>query len=265
MIKSLLSLFLLQVAFICGAAEVKPFDLESKIAGKTFPVIVILPDSYKTNTSKKYVVTYLLHGVRNSPTTWAYPGIKEPTPQSKSITMEMADRHDVIFVCATGGPNSWYSGKPEEYIIKELIPHIDANYRTDTNHRWVSGFSMGGFGSLRFGIKYPKIFTSFIAISPCTNPTNWDKWGIQKILGKDYKKVFTPKRMEALKQDKRHFGIIVGTKDFFYPECEETHHELTAAGIPHLWKPVEGEKHKVVFSVEIALPIVMNSFFKHNF
>ena len=44
--------------------------------------------------------------------------------------------------------------------MKDLIPHIDATYRTiaDRGSRWVEGFSMGGFGAAHLGFKYPEIF-----------------------------------------------------------------------------------------------------------
>lgn len=44
--------------------------------------------------------------------------------------------------------------------MKELIPYIDANYRTigTSAGRAVSGFSMGGDGSMRLAMKYPEPF-----------------------------------------------------------------------------------------------------------
>src|SRR3954453_16237671 len=48
----------------------------------------------------------------------------------------------------------------ESVIIKDLIPHVDATYRTvaDRGARAIEGFSMGGFGAAHFGFKYPETF-----------------------------------------------------------------------------------------------------------
>ena len=45
-------------------------------------------------------------------------------------------------------------------IIKDLVPHIDATYRTIASRegRGVNGFSMGGFGAAHLGFKYPDVF-----------------------------------------------------------------------------------------------------------
>jgi endo-1,4-beta-xylanase len=48
----------------------------------------------------------------------------------------------------------------ESVIVKDLIPHIDATYRTVARRegRIVEGFSMGGFGAAHLGFKYPELF-----------------------------------------------------------------------------------------------------------
>jgi esterase/lipase superfamily enzyme len=48
----------------------------------------------------------------------------------------------------------------ETIVIKELLPHIDATFRTRATRegRIVEGFSMGGYGAARLGFKYPQLF-----------------------------------------------------------------------------------------------------------
>ena len=48
----------------------------------------------------------------------------------------------------------------EDVIVKDLIPHIDATYRTVASRegRAIEGMSMGGYGALRLGFKYPELF-----------------------------------------------------------------------------------------------------------
>jgi enterochelin esterase-like enzyme len=48
----------------------------------------------------------------------------------------------------------------ETVIIQDLIPHIDATFRTlaQRQFRAIEGFSMGGFGAAHLGFKYPELF-----------------------------------------------------------------------------------------------------------
>jgi len=72
----------------------------------------------------------------------------------------------MLIVFVNGIRNSFYcdsaDGKVpvETVIVKDLIPHIDATYRTlaSRGSRIIEGFSMGGFGAAHLGFKYPELF-----------------------------------------------------------------------------------------------------------
>jgi len=55
----------------------------------------------------------------------------------------------------------------EDFFIKEFLPFIESRYRirADRAHRGISGVSMGGYGSLRFGFRFPELFGSASAHS----------------------------------------------------------------------------------------------------
>ncbi len=54
------------------------------------------------------------------------------------------------------------SGRFEDYLVYDLIPHIDATYRTiaDREHRGADGFSLGGFTAVMLAVKHPELFGS---------------------------------------------------------------------------------------------------------
>src|SRR5262249_17288025 len=54
----------------------------------------------------------------------------------------------------------------ETVIVDELIPHVDATYRTvgGREGRCIEGQSMGGYGAAHLGFKYPDLFCA-ISIS----------------------------------------------------------------------------------------------------
>ena len=55
-----------------------------------------------------------------------------------------------------------------DFLINEVKPYIDANYRTKTNAKNTSiiGSSLGGLISFYGGLKYPKVFGKIGALSP---------------------------------------------------------------------------------------------------
>ncbi len=59
--------------------------------------------------------------------------------------------------------NSLGMGRYEDYLIEEIIPMIDRNYRTipDRDHRGVMGRSSGGFGAITQAMHHPDVFGAF--------------------------------------------------------------------------------------------------------
>src|SRR5262249_35083865 len=84
---------------------------------------------------------------------------------------EYARGLDLIVVMPDVG-NSWYvnwaknddgqQNRWEDFIIKDLIGHVDANYRTIAKRegRAINGLSMGGYGGIMLGLKHPDLFCS---------------------------------------------------------------------------------------------------------
>ena len=82
----------------------------------------------------------------------------------------------LIVVMPDGGPAGWYCNPVtsnagphnwETFHLNQLVPWIDANFRTYAEYdgRAVSGFSMGGFGALKYTAKYYGHFASVSAHS----------------------------------------------------------------------------------------------------
>jgi len=82
----------------------------------------------------------------------------------------------VIFVAvdmATPLGCSWYVNSPvtgnwEDFMVRELVPYVDANFRTLANRdsRGIVGDFMGGYGAIRFGMTHPEVFGSVYALHP---------------------------------------------------------------------------------------------------
>lgn len=75
------------------------------------------------------------------------------------------------FTTPAGG--SWYvnssaTGNWQDFMVRELVPWVDARYRTlaHRDSRGVAGDRMGGYGAIRFGMAHPEVFGSVYALHP---------------------------------------------------------------------------------------------------
>lgn len=131
------------------------------VTGKPVSFSLYLPDDY-LSSDFAYPVVYHLHGLGDYYLSNSRPAVIH----SFERAMELGFIDDVIIVFPDGYGNSMWGNsidgtKPAETnIIEEIIPYIDANFRTipDREHRLIQGFSMGGFGAAKFIAKFPNMF-----------------------------------------------------------------------------------------------------------
>ena len=104
-------------------------------------------------------VVYLLHGLSDDYTMW----------QRRSSIERYADRFGLMVVMPDGG-RSFYCDQPYgnyEGHILETVHFIDRTFRTvdAPGGRAIGGLSMGGYGAMKLGLKYPELFGSVAAHS----------------------------------------------------------------------------------------------------
>lgn len=160
-----LPLLLLFMLIQTGTAQVTVVEdsIRSAAIDTTSRFLVVLPDGYG-KSQERYPVLYLLHGLWGDYTNWV----------KKTAVVKYAREHRIIIVTPDGG-NNWYANSPllpnmryEDLIINELIPAVDARYRTIQNrfNRAIAGLSMGGHGAVKLALKYPDKFFFAAGISP---------------------------------------------------------------------------------------------------
>lgn len=124
-------------------------------------VNVLLPSDY--DSGKRYPVLYLLHGGAGDFRQFHSMGIEGMTD-------------GMIVVMPDGGTAGWYCNPVasmtgaknwETFHMSQLVPWIDQNLRTHAEFagRAVGGFSMGGFGALKYTAKYYGHFSSVTSFS----------------------------------------------------------------------------------------------------
>jgi enterochelin esterase-like enzyme len=137
-------------------------------------VFVYLPPDYATNTTKRYPVVYLLHGYGLTAERWM-PFTKMAEASDKNIAAGTMKGMILVNPDAyTIYNGSMYSssvtiGDWESFIADDLVSYVDSHYRTIANRdsRGIGGHSMGGYGTIRIGMKRPDVFSSMYIMSAC--------------------------------------------------------------------------------------------------
>lgn len=141
-------------------------------------VTVYLPPSYATNQNQRYPVLYMLHGFTDDDSKWFgweehWINLHEVLDaafaegQTKEMIVVMPNAYNRF-------KGSMYSssvtiGDWETFVARELVNYIDTNYRTipKVQSRGLAGHSMGGYGTIRLGMKYPEVWSAIYIMSPC--------------------------------------------------------------------------------------------------
>lgn len=180
-IQSCLAIFVTLLIILSQTAtafegEVSHKSIKGPISKHKIHYDIYLPKDYKSG-SKKYPVIYFLHGKGR--------GSKSPKPETGLFKFyDEAIKSGKLPPLIVVAPNSratnmWGDAKDkssmaETYVIRELIPHIDSEYRTisDRKGRIIEGFSMGGFGAAMYGSKFPELFSGTICLDGAMH--TWD-------------------------------------------------------------------------------------------
>ncbi len=135
-------------------------------------VTVYLPPGYAQVDRRFPVLYYLQHFFEDHREPFASHGAK----QLLDAAIRAHVIGDVIVVAAdfsTPAGSSWYVNSPvtgnwEDFLVRELVPHVDATYRTlaSRNARGVVGDGVGGYGAIRLGMRHPELFGAVYGMHP---------------------------------------------------------------------------------------------------
>ncbi len=147
----------------------------SKVEGSYTPgfrrAFVYTPPQYDAS-KKKYPVLYLQHGWGEDENAWSNQGhanlimdnlIAEGKIQPFIIVMTYGMTNDFKF----GTIGQFTAEEFEKVLVDELVPYIDANFRTkaDKWNRAMAGLSMGGMETKLITLRRPEVFGSYGLLS----------------------------------------------------------------------------------------------------
>jgi len=144
----------------------------SPSTGTSRRAFVYTPPGYDKNLKNRYPVLYLQHGWGEDETAWSNQG-------HANLIMDnlIADgkTKPFIIVMTYGMTNELKWGHMKEFkidnfqtvLVDELIPYIDANFRTIANagHRAMAGLSMGGMETHMITLNKPDVFSYYALLS----------------------------------------------------------------------------------------------------
>lgn len=148
------------------AANVEYHLFHSNAVGGDVSYHIYLPDAYEDEPDRRFPVLYWLHGSTTSaPVTAGIPSLRTWFHQR----MSQGDIPPMLIVFPNGLPFGMYCDSKdgrqpvESMLMDDLLPHIDENFRTTglAEGRFVEGWSMGGYGAARLGLKYHDRFRGF--------------------------------------------------------------------------------------------------------
>ncbi|GEL11461.1 enterochelin esterase [Flavobacterium glycines] len=184
----------------------------SKLTNSFRRCFVYTPANYNTDTKTRFPVLYLQHGSFEDETGWAVQG-KANLILDNLITSKKAKPMIVVM-------DNGYAYKPqtngarqesvfEEVVINEIIPMIDAKFRTIANreNRAIAGLSMGANQTMRIMMNNLDTFSHYGGFSGTSNYPSADAIDVNTFLDGKFKDA------NALNKKIKLFWLGLGTKE----------------------------------------------------
>jgi S-formylglutathione hydrolase FrmB len=244
-------------------------------------VQVFLPPGYDASAARRWPVTYYLHGANGDAARFhAWYG-------------DLIRAFPSIVVAPEGGAvgfySDWYNGGAggppmyETYDVEQLIPLIDARFRTAGTRagRAVIGESMGGNGVMTYAARHPDLFTTAVSLSGAVDSNYTPAIALisagPPVQGGQPNAIYGPRTSEEVRwhghnptdiaDNLRDVDLQVRTAEGYPDPSIETpgegtasdcalergifdmtsafHARLVALGIPHLWKDYGAGCHTI--------------------
>jgi S-formylglutathione hydrolase FrmB len=148
------------------ASEIVSREFAAATLARPWAYEVYVPSHYDSS-KLAYPVLYLLHGNNGNRHDWVRLGKIQATADA---LIARGDIPPAIIVMPDAGA-TWFVDRREKMetaVIRDLIADVEKNFRAlrAREGRLIGGLSMGGYGSLRFALKYPEMFAAAALLSP---------------------------------------------------------------------------------------------------
>lgn len=218
--------------------QVRSLYYYSKSAGSFRHAMVYTPAEYEKG-KKKYPVLYLQHGMGEDETGWSKQGhmqhiMDNAIHEGRAVPMIVVmESGDIRAPFGRGMSHADYGASFYPVLLNDLIPYIDANFRTkaDRENRAMAGLSWGGK-------------QTFDIVLANLDKFAWMGTFSAAIFGVDVKNAYDGifSRPEEFNKKIHYFSMSCGTEENF--GTERMVNTLREAGINVEFKVSEGTAHE---------------------
>ena len=214
---------------------------------------VLLPKNIDVN--KRYKVLYVLPVTAQWLDCWWINGLRVLAKSG------IADKYDLIFVSPMFSRAPWYADHPanpkirqESYIIKDVIPFVDANLKTiqAPEGRYLIGFSRSGFGALSLLLRNLDTFGGAAVwdgtLSFEMSDNRWES-GLKEVFEteENFRKYYIPDLIQQQSLKLKHMAPKIVLMGYCYPNTKrqalEISQLLSDLGIAHVCDVKIRRKH----------------------
>jgi S-formylglutathione hydrolase FrmB len=237
-------------------ARLQDWTLRTPALDGVTRVRILLPAGYRDDARRRYPVLYLLHGADSDYRSWTRYGDAEAITARARLIVVMPDGGTM------GWYTDWYTGERpvrplwETYHVGELVPWVDAHFRTIAARRGraIAGLSMGGYGALSYAARHPGTFLAAASFSGALEIGSEDALGPRSENAARWRAhlpISLARRLRSLallevrtgngdpgpldKRGTRSGCDACRLERFLHPANARLHERLRRLGIPHVW------------------------------
>ena len=137
-------------------------------------MLVYLPAGYDESSSHHYPVIYFFPNPFEDSYRFDFDHRDAQGLFDRAIAAGVIEKFILVAVdMNTPLGSSWYAnssttGNWDDFMIHELVPYIDANFKTlpSRDSRGIAGIFIGGYGAIRLGMRHPDVLGSVYAMHP---------------------------------------------------------------------------------------------------
>lgn len=250
------------------SSQVITVSMHTEILDRDMKMSIYLPPGY--NSDVAYPVLYLFYGYGGQHNSWfEYLHINSVADrlikQGKMapliiVSPDYGNSFRVNSQVGEGSdPGSVDIGPYEDYLIQEVIPFVDGQYRTVTTRggRYVGGASMGGYAALYLGFNYPELFSKIGAHSAAL----WDYSSTDQFIGQRnwlyvneaLREIRDPfKLAESQRLDELQVYLDSGTEDALAEKDYLLYKLLRKKGIDAQWVSLTGGHDSIYWTSQLV-------------
>ncbi len=213
------------------------FEIPSSVMNYPIEGRIYLPPCYGVEIDRRYPVLYFLHGQSFNDDQWDRLGADESL-DAMVLTGEI-EPFIIVMPKETNYLNNQWDSKYGISLAEELVPYIDAQYRTvpERDARAIGGLSRGAAWAMRVGMLYWETFSAIgcHSFAPFRGDYNEAPFWFKEIP----------------KQSQHRIYIDMGFLDVNLDPAYLFETRLVKYGVPHEWHVFHGTHNEAYWSTHV--------------